>query len=346
MALDNGTYRREGPSLAECHLQMERILQSEVFRNANTLQQLCRFLMTRALDGGSEPLKEYTIGVEAFGQMQDFDPKTDTIVRVQTHRLRQKLKAYYDGEGRSDHIFVEIPKGHYLPRFEAAHEGDKLSEIEAPVTSEASVTPSVGAPQAYHEGLNPRKSPHRLVAGGVVALAAVFAAGWWLGGHRPDPNPDIASARSMQAFAAGQDPVKAFWASFAGDDPTPVIAYPDAVFLLDNSNDLFRYRQGASDDRGALVDLHLARQFASNPELIARAGELYYENGYTGAGELQAVAMLANLFGQMGLAVSLHQVIVFSGRFSDAISSFGSDDVCDSEAAGEGGCGWAVELER
>jgi hypothetical protein len=49
------------------------------------------------------------------------------------------------------------------------------------------------------------------------------------------------------------------------------------------------------------VDPHLARQFASNPSLVSRAGALYYENGYTGAGELQAVGMLANLFGQMGV---------------------------------------------
>ena len=30
--------------------------------------------------------------MEAFGRKPEFDPKTDTIVRVQTHRLRQKLR--------------------------------------------------------------------------------------------------------------------------------------------------------------------------------------------------------------------------------------------------------------
>jgi hypothetical protein len=64
---------------------------------------------------------------------------------------------------------------------------------------------------------------------------------------------------------------------------------------------LFRFRQGASDDRGALVDPHLARQFASNPKLVSEAGALYYENGYTGTGELQAVAMLSGLLRQMGV---------------------------------------------
>lgn len=280
--------RAERPPIAECHRQMERILQSQAFRNASTLQQLFQFLTTRALDGGAEPLKEYTIGVEAFGRMKDFDPKTDTIVRVQTHRLRQKLKEYYDGEGRTDRIVIEIPKGHYLPRFEI-------------LPDERSQGGSNGhLPNTDHALPEEIRSRRRLLPMiiGTLALIAVFGAGWLIGRRSTG---GAVSDRSIQSFATGQDPVKAFWASFVGDDLNPVIAYPDAVFLLDNSNDLFRYRQGASDDRGSQVNSHLARQFASNPELVARAGELFYENGYTGAGELQAVAMLAGLFGQMGL---------------------------------------------
>ena len=115
--------------------------------------------------------------------------------------------------------------------------------------------------------------------------------------------PGVASSQLAPGNSA--DPVRAFWASFLGNDSAPVIAYPDAVFLLDDSNDLFRFRRGASDDRGALVDPHLAQQFASNPSLVAKAGQLYYENGYTGAGELQGIAMLSNLFGQMGVKATI-----------------------------------------
>jgi hypothetical protein len=63
---------------------------------------------------------------------------------------------------------------------------------------------------------------------------------------------------------------------------------------------LFRFRRGPTDYRGAPVDAHLAEQFASNPALVTRAGQLYYENSYLGFGELKAVGMLSNLFGQMG----------------------------------------------
>jgi TolB-like protein/Flp pilus assembly protein TadD len=38
---------------------------------------------------------------------------------VEARRLRSKLKAYYDGEGRGDALLIELPKGRYAPRFRA-----------------------------------------------------------------------------------------------------------------------------------------------------------------------------------------------------------------------------------
>ena len=74
----------EGLTIEQIRQQLQRILHSNTLRNSLTLQQLLQFLGTRAIAGNSEVLKEYTIGVEAFGRKPDFDPKTDTIVRVQT----------------------------------------------------------------------------------------------------------------------------------------------------------------------------------------------------------------------------------------------------------------------
>ena len=80
--------------------------------------------------GNPEGLKEYTIGVEAFGRKPDFDPKTDTIVRVQTHRLRQKLKEYYGQEGLHDPILIEIPKGHYCPIFRVREDSRTPQDLD------------------------------------------------------------------------------------------------------------------------------------------------------------------------------------------------------------------------
>ena len=98
--------------------EVQRVLQSTGFHNASMLQQLLRYLAQKTFDPSAETLKEYTIGVEALGRPLDFDPKADPIVRVQIHRLRQKLKEYYDADGLHDRLVIEIPKGQYLPVFE------------------------------------------------------------------------------------------------------------------------------------------------------------------------------------------------------------------------------------
>jgi hypothetical protein len=282
-----------------CFRQVQRILQSVTFRNAVTLQQLLQYLISRALDGSTESLKEYTIGVEAFGRPQDFDPKTDTIVRVQIHRLRQKLREYYDADGYRDPILVEIPKGHYLPRFAALPDSDHDRDIQAPGSKLLKVVPANANPVCDKVISNRPRYKFALIA--VSVILVFFASGIWIG-LKLQGNQNLLPTRAFaRESSLGTDPVKVFWAKVVGDDPTPVIAYPDAVFLLDNTNDLFRFRQGASDDRGALVDPHVARQFASNPTLVSAAGALNYENGYTGVGELQAVAMLSGLFGEMGI---------------------------------------------
>ena len=304
------------PTADQCQQQVQRILKSATFRNAVTLQQLLQFLTARVFEGGAEALKEYTIGVEAFGRPQDFDPKTDTIVRVQIHRLRQKLTEYYEADGSRDPILVEIPKGHYLPRFEAATDSNKNTDRDSAPGSDATIsaaTPTVGQ-NVESSGLGAGQKQSRpgwiffsRAAVAAAAVIAIFATGFWIGNKhlRNGISGMPAMAGSQLALANSADPVRAFWANFLGNDSAPVIAFPDAVFLLDDSNDLFRFRRGASDDRGALVDPHLAQQFASNPSLVAKAGQLYYENGYTGAGELQGIAMLSNLLGQMGVKATV-----------------------------------------
>jgi hypothetical protein len=311
----SGATQREAPSAEKCHQQVHRIIHSTTFRNASTLQQLFQFLSDKAIAGTTEGLKEYTIGVEAFGRRQDFDPKIDTIVRVQTHRLRQKLKEYYDAEGSHDPILIEIPKGHYLPSFESALV--PVADLNHLTTSLPDAAFSVATQlldQNVHSGdaQTPKQrrrsswlSSSRVAIAG--AAIAIFATGFWAGNKqmRNGTAAETAASNPELAFGKSADPVKVFWAKFLGNDPTPVIAYPDAVFLLDDSNDLFRFRQGASDGRGARVDPHLARRFASNPSLVAQAGQLYYDNGYTGTGELQGIAMLTGLFGQMGVKATV-----------------------------------------
>src|SRR5882724_12044394 len=92
---------------------VERILQSGTFRNSPSSRRLLKYLADHSLAGDAEQLKEYTIGVDAFGKPSDYDPRQDSTVRIQIGRLRQKLSEYYRAEGKDDRLVVELPKGRF-----------------------------------------------------------------------------------------------------------------------------------------------------------------------------------------------------------------------------------------
>ena len=78
---------------------LDRILDGPTFTAARGLSKLLRYLVDEKLSGRENQLKEYSLGVEVFGRGESFNPKTDTIVRVQARRLRAKLDEYYRGRG-------------------------------------------------------------------------------------------------------------------------------------------------------------------------------------------------------------------------------------------------------
>src|SRR5262249_37856688 len=77
-----------------------------------------RFTVERAVAGDADSLKEYTLALEVFDRPQDYDPKVDSVVRVEARRLRQKLDSYYRGDGSRDRIRISYPHGAYVPAFE------------------------------------------------------------------------------------------------------------------------------------------------------------------------------------------------------------------------------------
>jgi predicted ATPase len=97
--------------------ELERILRSKTFCNAPMLSRLLAHVVKQTLSGNTHGLKEYSVAVEVFDRGESFDPRDDTIVRVQARRLRAKLQEFYSLEGRADPIIIELPKGHYLAVF-------------------------------------------------------------------------------------------------------------------------------------------------------------------------------------------------------------------------------------
>jgi hypothetical protein len=197
--------------------------------------------------------------------------------------LRAKLREYYASEGKSDEVVIGIPKGHYALQF-------TRRDPERPEGSAAEIRP---AENGFEMALAPE--PHRMagrLALAVVAISA-FAAGitaaWlWPKSHSSTPG------------AARQDELVSFWRSFAGADHTVLVTFANVEMLHTDSGDLLKFEGGAVDDRGAKVERDVAAASVASPGLLGRHS-FFYEDGYSGTGEVQAMYHLTRLMAAAGI---------------------------------------------
>jgi TolB-like protein len=105
----------EGLSRTVVAAQLDKILTSATFIRSKRLGRFLRFTVEQCLDGRQNSLKEYLVGVEVFNKLESFDPRIDSIVRVEARRLRSKLERYYQTEGKDDQVVIQFRKGSYVP---------------------------------------------------------------------------------------------------------------------------------------------------------------------------------------------------------------------------------------
>ena len=150
--------------------QLQRLLDSPEFTAAERLGLFLRYVVEQTLNGQREGIKQYTIAVDALGYGADFDPQTDSIIRIQARRLRRALEQYYQGRGTEDPIRIAIPKGSYVPVFLANPRPPGASgapEQPAPVSAKTPefTTPTIAVVQ--FENLN-EKDEHAFLARGLT----------------------------------------------------------------------------------------------------------------------------------------------------------------------------------
>src|SRR3954471_3677214 len=94
----------QAPDQCAIRAELDRIAASRPFDTSPRLTSFLRFVVESTLAGRGERLKGYTIGVEALGRSEAFNPQIDPIVRVEAIRLRAALARYYSGAGALDPI--------------------------------------------------------------------------------------------------------------------------------------------------------------------------------------------------------------------------------------------------
>lgn len=107
-----------GVTPAQVTALLDRICASRDFAQSPRMQRFLRFSIERTLAGDRDALKEYTIGIEVFDRPPDYDPRVDSIVRVEARRLRRKLKNFYDTS--AEPLVLSLPEGSYAPALEIA----------------------------------------------------------------------------------------------------------------------------------------------------------------------------------------------------------------------------------
>jgi TolB-like protein len=142
----------------EIQRQLERILASAHFAGAARLSRFLRYIVERTCAGESAKLKEFVIGTEVFDRDHRFDPRLDSVVRVEAGRLRSRLVEYYAGPGANDSVIIRVPRGAYVPVFELPPRADSASAGDsAPSRTEA-------APAASALNASPAIAPTELPA--------------------------------------------------------------------------------------------------------------------------------------------------------------------------------------
>ena len=130
-----------------------RVLASSQLARSTRLRDFLQYVAEHAIANSDVPIHESEIAEHVFGRNTS-QGSDDSIVRVHASQLRKRLEQYFDTEGASEELIIEIPKGNYTPVFKSRH-------LEPP--------PEVLAPSP------PPKSPRPKLLLGALALASIAA---------------------------------------------------------------------------------------------------------------------------------------------------------------------------
>ena len=171
--VEDNMLQRAEPSREQKLQQLERLMQSRTFQASENLISLLNYLVRDSIENPDAQLKEYTIATEVLGRGTEFDPRTDSVVRVQAKRLRTKLQEYYQNEGKSDQILIDLPKGHYKVAF--SHIGTESLPIIAPPGTQDSL--SQAQVQSHPMGRGVTDWRNYLIAALLVLIAGAVLLG-------------------------------------------------------------------------------------------------------------------------------------------------------------------------
>ncbi len=221
--------------------------------------------------------------MEALGRPVDFDPSKNSSVRVEVHRLRAKLRAYYENEGAQHPVRLLLEEGHYGLQFvrrdglyapaRGSQGSSDLLEESGDESGRSASPPSMEIPAEKANGV--QVSSHftaRRVAIVAAALVVAIVAIWFMIGNR-------SRASIAHTFSApAPEPLGSVSSGTANDGSTLILAGYQKEKYIDRDGNVWkgdRYFTG-----GEAVELSLPYiQGASDITMYrtARSGDFSYD---------------------------------------------------------------------
>ncbi|HLX82869.1 MAG TPA: helix-turn-helix domain-containing protein [Terriglobales bacterium] len=217
--------------------QIDNIIKSHSLRGSESLCKLLQYLAKQSLYHPDAPLKEYQIATEVYGRPADFDPQSDSTIRVQAGRLRLKLAEYYAGEGAADPILVKIPKGNYHLTFEPRVVNFQ-PQVVPPRESPLPVTV-----ESVH--LRWRVLLILLASALVLSLVALGTLLW--------KRKASESALAAPSNAVQTGPLASFWRPFTAGVEEPWVIFSNAAFVGRPETGM-RYYNSLQDSKSTVYD--------------------------------------------------------------------------------------------
>ncbi len=131
--------------------QLERMLESNHFKQSRRYPALLRFIVEETLEGRGDLLKERVLGVEVFGRDPSYDTSADPVVRVTIAEIRKRIAQYYHDDVHDAEIRIELPAGHYIAEFRpgkkigraSVADEERAQETELPSPAAAEEIPAL-----------------------------------------------------------------------------------------------------------------------------------------------------------------------------------------------------------
>jgi hypothetical protein len=279
-----------------------RVAASKGICKSELLPRFLLYVCEQQLIGKAHEITEQRIGTQIFNRPKNYNPGEDNIVRSYARMLRKRLDEYFEGQGRQEPIRIVIPRGGYVPVFQANPEDPEpalkaaasvedgvpsCDEVVLAIAESAVALTRLSEQDASTRVSGSRETLWRWIAVCAVCALVLVGVGRWLDTKEQSPSHAIWSQLFQQnrnTLIVPSDSGLGILQNLTGHIVS-VEEYANKAYLTElkpplgisteNFNDLLRQRYTS------VVNLNITSMLTQLPEFIPNRSEVRYARSIT-----------------------------------------------------------------